>query len=681
MTITDGLPPLADLITELDGLDEDGRHDRIHVVIRQLATEAVGIQQRYRNGLAAKNHIGKRDFGSALAEAKRELAACRTNREADTRYHVGDDGFLYMDDEAGRVLLAKFLANITAEVVRDDGTEKTRLVRFEVHGPDGKSGHAEVPVDRVHKAREWSTKAIGATAVIMPGRLHEEHVGVATQIRSEGAWEQVVEYTHTGWRVIEDEHRFLTASGGIGTDGLDDTVRVNLGNPRLNNYRLPDPSAVDIDDLRAAVRMSLDLLDVAPAAVMVPLLAATYRAPLPLHPDTSVFVVGPSGSMKTTVSALTLQHFGAGLDAKNVPAEWKSTANAIETMAYSLANVVFLVDDYAPQSVDDPKKLGAIADRVLRGSANHSGRERLKPDGTPRPSYPPRAQMAATGEDVPPGHSLRARLTITECTADMVDRPVLTLAQKRGGDGAFALAMAGYVQWLAGEQEKSTGYAAALRSQQAELRSALAGEGHLRAPEAAASLLLGWREWLRYAGRIGAVDEVEAHRLIGVATKTLSALAAEQAIHTVQFSPTTIYLSGLRAALVSGDAHVDNQQHGGPPSGDDSMRAWGWQPPGPVNSDARPNGRAIGWLSPNGELFIDAGSAYAVAVDQAKKANASLGTSKATMSKRLRDEGLLAEEGKGQVEVVRRILGKSRRVLALHAHLLVGDEPAEAVAA
>ena len=54
------------------------------------------------------------------------------------------------------------------------------------------------------------------------------------------------------------------------------------------------------------------------------------------------------------------------------------------------------------------------ADRLFRGQGNHAGRLRMRSDGGLRPAKPPRALTLSTGEDVPKGQSLRARLLVLE---------------------------------------------------------------------------------------------------------------------------------------------------------------------------------------------------------------------------------------------------------------------------
>jgi len=683
-----GWPTPEVLVRQLADLSADERLARIHSLVWWLAGQNDLDRQRYRNAIVTAGHIGARDWASALSEAKHRHREQHRQRQRTTPWtpesrYIADtrDGCLYLADDFGPVLLARFIPRVIADITRDDGAEKVTIARIRVTLPGGRTGEVDVASDRLHRAREWAARAVGAAAVILPATRDEAHVLTAAQVLGEDDWETIVEYAHTGWRRIDERWRFLTTSGALGADGLDPGCHVDLGTVRLNNYRLPDPAATSVDELRAAVRASLDLRRLAPLTVMAPLLGATYRAALPMLPDTSVFVVGQSGSLKTALSALMCQHYGPDLDAKGLPAEWKSTANALELTAHALANVLFVIDDYAPQAADDPRRLAAAADRVLRGAANSSDRGRLRPDTTRRPDRPPRAQILSSGEDVPPGQSLRARLTVTEVTRDDIDRDKLTQAQKLAADGVYALATAGYVRWLAGQLDTQPDYRTTLRRLMVDLRQQLTTAGrHLRVPEAAASLLTGWTTWLRYATTIDAVTTDDAQQLIREVFAAMKTIADQQSTHAQDSSAQVLYVRALAAALTGGHAHLAAQDTGLAPP--DAVN-WGWRPEQRGQGiDERPMGTCIGWLSQHGEVYLDAGAAYEVARDHAHRAGAPLATSKVTMHKRLHEAGYLAstdihksDPRKSNIQVIRKVRGKDRRVLHIRADLFTATSP------
>ena len=669
-----GTPEQA--VEQLTALNADMRLDRIGELVAWLVGRGEIELQRYRKAVVGAKLLGARDWMAIASEAKKRRASeVKAAVRSDCPY-TSENGCLYLTTpDGGQLLLARFVPQVVAQVIRDDGAEITTMIMIRVTRPDGRAVEVEVPADRLPQARRWAAQAIGASAVITPMSRDEAHVATAAQYFGADQWESRTTYLHTGWRSdIDGSWRFLTSSGALGGDGLDSSVTVDLGTEHLNLYALPDPSEADPEALAEAVRASLGLLDVGPLTVTAPLLGAAYRAPLPLLPETSAYVVGPSGSLKSAMSATVLQHYGRGLDARHFPANWTSTGNALEAIAHQLANVLMVVDDYAPQATDDPRRLASAADRIFRGAANSAGRARLRPDGTRRPERPPRAQVAATGEDVPPGESLRARLTIATVDAGAIDVIKLTEAQRHAGAGLYELAMAGFVRHLAARLDADAEYTDRLREQIAERRAELAKAtgGHARVPEAVAGLLTGFREFLEFAVAVGAYSTDEAQTLMGEVKAALLDIAAEQATYTKGMAVAEVYLRALASALVGGGAHLGNQETGREPA---EPEKWGWEPhPSAYGTAYHPKGKCIGWVSAMGEVLLHPDTAYEVARAHAGHAAEPLATTKNTIHRRLKEGGHLAASEDGRLTVVRRIAGKNKRVLHVHADRITGED-------
>ena len=181
-------------------------------------------------------------------------------------------------------------------------------------------------------------------------------------------------------------------------------------------------------------------------------MGAAFRAPFG-SVDFSLHLSGFTGTGKSEVAALLQQHFGCDMHSKNLPGSWSSTANQLEGLAFFAKDSLFVIDDFVPQgSAVDRARLNQTADRVLRGVGNSSGRGRAGPDGKPRPVKPPRALVLSTGEEVPGGQSLRARLLVIEVPKGAIgngDLRNLRSHQEAAARGDFAMAMAGFIQWLA----------------------------------------------------------------------------------------------------------------------------------------------------------------------------------------------------------------------------------------
>jgi len=90
------------------------------------------------------------------------------------------------------------------------------------------------------------------------------------------------------------------------------------------------------------VSASLQLLSAAPDRISFPLLAGVYRAALGAVPF-SLFLSGNSGVFKTALAALAQQHFGAAMDGSGLPANFASTANALEGLAFAAKDALLVV--------------------------------------------------------------------------------------------------------------------------------------------------------------------------------------------------------------------------------------------------------------------------------------------------------------------------------------------------
>jgi len=507
----------------------------------------------------------------------------------------------------------------------------------------------------------WPTEHLGPTALVWPGMGVKDHARAAVQMLSGAVPERHV-YAHTGWRELPGGHGYLTASGAITAAGLNESVTVDLG--PLSGYELPAP--VTGPALIAAVRASLAILGVAPDPVTVPLLAAVYRAPLPLPPDCAPWLYGRTGTLKTALCALAQQHFGAGLDSYSLPGNWTSTANMLELQAFTLDGALFVVDDYSPDhSTLGARKRAGVADRLIRGAANHSARGRLRADATMRPPRPARAQILTSAEDLPPaGVSLRARTMVCEVAQGAVHLERLTAAQHTADSGDLTAAMSGYVGYLAG---RFPGLPAELRATLKEYRDAARAGGHPRTALNVASLALGWRQWLAYAVAAGALSDAEGAELWGRAWKALCDLGAQQARYQRDADPVLAYLRALAALVAAGRAHLASPA--GECPAEPQRWGWRWREHGDDGS-FDPQGELIGWVEDGTDVYLHPDAAYKAAREFADRSGAPLGVSKNALHDDLAERGLLATtDGLGH-HTIRRDLGgqRSRRVLHLSAH-------------
>ena len=346
--------------------------------------------------------------------------------------------------------------------------------------------------------------------------------------------------------------------------------------------------------LAAAVRASLSLLDLAPERIAFPLLAAVYRAVLG-GADFAVHLAGQTGVFKCELAALLQQHYGAELDARHLPASWASTGNSLESIAFAAKDALLTVDDFAPSgSAADVARLHREAERLLRRRATPPADSGCGQTAACGRREPPRGLILSTGEDVPRGQSLRARLSVIGVELRATSPPI-------PANGRATRRRRGAVRRVAGRFRPLACAAVRRRARPAGRRACRAAG---RWPPATASTPgrpASWRTWrlgLRYLLDFAA-DERRHRRGPAAAScgrrgwvRSVEAGAA-QSEHGRAADPVEQFLRLLSAAVASGRAHVAATDGGFP----ETPSAWGWRREDARNGpEWRPQGRRMGWV-------------------------------------------------------------------------------------
>ena len=574
------------------------------------------------------------------------------------------------------VPLTNFIATIVTDILEDDGVEVRR--RFEIETTfNGRTRRFAIAADRL-STMSWVTEHLGAMALVYPGITAKDHARAAIQLLSEDITEQRV-FTHVGWRRNRRGLWFYCHGGGVlGGAGHVPNMEVILPDG-LKPFMLPDPPTGT--ERVEAVRASIAMLDLAPDRITIPLWGAVWRAVVG-DIDFSEHVAGPTGAGKTELAALLQQHFGPSFDARHLPGSWASTSNALEALAFAAKDAMLVIDDFAPGGTShDVARMHRDADRVLRAQGNRSGRQRMNPDASLKPAKPPRCLIISTGEDVPRGQSLRARILVIEVAPGDLDWERLTQCQRDAADGLYAQATGAFIQWLAPRYEQVR---QGLRSEIATLRAETYESGqHRRTPEIVANLAVGVKFFLQFAQEVAALTMEEREALWNRCWTALRVAAATQEQHQAASEPTRRFLDLLAAALASGRAHVAS------PNGDvpEMPEAWGWRQvtigSGQYQRDEwQAQGKRIGWVD-KGNLYLEPEGAYAEAQALAREQGDTLAVSVRTLHKRLHERCLLVTTDQVRQTYTTRhtIEGVRRSVLHLHAKSLwafISSQPDQA---
>ncbi|MGH7911383.1 MAG: DUF927 domain-containing protein, partial [Candidatus Dormibacteraceae bacterium] len=480
---------------------------------------------------------------------------------------------------------------------------------------------------------------------------------------------------------------YLHAGGAIGAAGAVPDITVEPS-PALARFVLPAPP--DGEEEREALRASLQVLDLAPLRLTVPRLAATYRAPLGTL-DTSLHLVGKSGSGKSELTALIQSHWGAELDGRHLPANWQSTANYLRALAFVAKDTVLVVDDFKPTgSKFDRQRMHAEADQLFTAVGNGSGRGRADITGAARVPREPRGVIISSGEEVAGSYSTRARQVILEVEAGEVDglgpeddprsrtdHPALNRLQQLAAEGQMAKAMAGFVRWLAPRRDDLERWR---RERVQELRRHVRAT-HSRVPSNVAELAVGLQALADYSLHLGVVDDAGRHALLKRGWKALLEAAGRQDLQHQEMRPELRFLELVASAIAAGRAHVADRD-GLAPGGNDQevAHAWGWRARAVVvgadiEERLEPQGARIGWLDGR-DLYLEPTASHRAANEM--DPDVGVGVPKETLARRLNEAGLLASTGDGRhLPVQRRLEGSKKRVLHLRSDALEGGGRAE----
>lgn len=394
-------------------------------------------------GMAYTASAGSTPSPELLAQAGRALGLGED--AGDTWPYFVHEGGLWMHQQHSDgsakppLLLGNFVAQITAETTLDDGERQEELYAItatcagrrrsiELRRTDFES---EAAVARI-------VAALGARARINP-RAQPRFILDAIKALSSNVREDVM-HTHTGWV----GRRFLFANGYVDTAGWHEAPGCQLPR-RLQQYRLSPPTAT----LPKALDIFDSLLAIAPAGVMVPLVAGVLLGPILASldaPAPMVHLYGPTGSHKTSVTCAALALFGDFTPSQPTDT-WTSTANSIQRLGWHLKDVPMLLDDYKAANVK-PQQVTFL----LQNYGDNMARGRLDSNSEVRSAFPIRGALLSSGEDQPEGEaSTLARILSVPLGRGSVNRGRLSDVQRRSR--LLQLITIDYLRWLAADDQ------------------------------------------------------------------------------------------------------------------------------------------------------------------------------------------------------------------------------------
>jgi hypothetical protein len=548
-----------------------------------------------------------------------------------------DSSFVQTSDGIFRVSkgslerLANFEARIIVEKQYSDGTHED--VAFVLRTQLGTT-----ECDLEMNAREFFgmrwLERLGAGAIVPAGFNNRELLRQAIQETSQGVKTDVI-YKNTGWTKIGDAPAYCSSGGIIGGTGCVERT-VELSGP-LAAYALPQVPTIEI--ARSDVREALKVLGLAEAQTTYPLLAIVAKA-VTGPSDFVLWLRGATHAGKSELAALCQRFFGKIMDARNLPQSWESTYNALLHAAFLAKDALLVIDDFCPKGTrQHDAELERKAEVLIRAVGNGQGRGRCHTDGSLRPIETPRGTILCTGEDLPSGTSLNARMLVIDVGPRRVRFELLTPLQKAAAEGVFSRSLAAYLNWLA--QGRNLERARECEVAGRDRWRAQNAQSYGRTTDMLGTLDGAFQSWLCFAREIDAITELQQGRLAEGCERALMQLGKRNSEQLSTSDPVDHFLNTVSQALAAGRANLLGLDGQAPT---EIWHACGWriQDSG-KHQCIRALGTNIGWLCERRQVaYLLPDVTIEVVRRLAMGSGRPFGLSARELAIRLKDRGLLA---------------------------------------
>ncbi len=553
--------------------------------------------------------------------------------------------------------LCNFVAWIEKEVTIDDGLETHKVLKICGKHQNGDDLPGIDVSENDFQSMNWIIRKWGVCCILEPHQSAKESLRHCIQVISKNIKSETV-FKHIGWRKYGGKWIYLHSSGAVGADN----IKVFLEG-KAQKYRLPQ-SVCKIHENLQDVFNTFEKL--APKRIIYPLLAYTFLTPLNeflkkagFEPNFVYFLLGKTGSGKSTLSALFLSFFG-NFSGTDLPFSFMDTPNAIISSAFALKDSLICVDDYKPSSKGDMSKMDNTAQQILRSVGERTGRQRLSSDSTVMKQRYPRCNVIITGEQSPNvGESGTARQIISELNPGDINWLVMTKAQESARNGVYAKVMRGFIENIQNTFLSSNEkvWIDILKSEFEKFRTdwnaKLKWPSHQRIPSMLAFLQIGFKYFLEFCKGCGALYESYVTERMNEFISILNSMAAEHSKFLSGDKPAIKFIRALGDIIASGAVKLEKL---GTPSGADT------------------SSKVLVGYYDDDYYYLISSVAYNQVCGFYLKQSENFATSSKALLKALADEGLI-KKSDGRNTINCRINGKQGRYVCFYKDKFDNFEP------
>lgn len=368
--------------------------------------------------------------------------------------------------------------------------------------------------------------------------------------------EKKVIHTNTGF----DEHNgnkvFLYHGGYIGNTDVE--IETDL-----TDYNIPQYCFTDKEfDLKESLETVYSLLELADLKIMIPLIAITYLSPLfsilqeeGILVNFVLLIVGKTGTYKSSISSLLLNHFGK-FALNEFPLSFRSTFAGLEKVAFAAKDVMLVVDDYKPETLETDQE--KIMEGLMGLWGDRHSRNKMNSKGGLHKRYSPRGLAIVTGERPPKFSQSRLARAITIYTQEgSIDFKKLKELFKKKEQLNFAMKV--FIEWIISNEED-------IRTKAKELQDTYSTNvtefKHPRIKQNIVVMMIGFTFWLDFLVEHSIIDSNKRDELINKAYTELEVVGRNQENDVEDEDPVKIFFKTMGQLQIAGKAYLTDYETG-----------------------------------------------------------------------------------------------------------------------
>lgn len=370
--------------------------------------------------------------------------------------------------------------------------------------------------------------------------------------------EKKVIHTNTGFDEHNGNRVFLYHGGYIGNTDTDVEIETDL-----TDYNIPQYCFTDKEfDLKESLETEYSLLELADLKIMIPLIAITYLSSLfsilqeeGILVNFVLLIVGKTGTYKSSISSLSLNHFGK-FALNEFPLSFRSTFAGLEKVAFAAKDVLLVVDDYKPETMETDQE--KIMEGIMGLWGDRHSRNKMNSKGGLHKKYAPRGLAIVTGERPPKFSQSRLARAITIYTQEgSIDFEKLKELFKKKEQLNFAMRV--FIEWIISNEED-------IRTKAKELQDTYSTNvsefKHPRIKQNIVVMMIGFTFWLDFLVEYSIIDSNKRDELINKAYTELEVVGRNQENDVEDEDPVKVFFKTIGQLQIAGKAYLTDYETG-----------------------------------------------------------------------------------------------------------------------